>query len=416
MKICNRKEPFIAQNDSLWIGMIGDGDIVQDLNEKGCNVSTAFNVQRKFLGGLEEWGVKCDTISAYPSPHNWKKWKYTCYKGKNRSADVRDVVVSFPNFPMIDRFVKLQKVTCLAKQWIEGKEKATVFTYSLSSTFLMAAVRAKKKNPNCRFISIVPDLPEYMSNSQNKVYRFLKKIDRYVIDYCLKYADGFVLFSERMRERLNVKDKPYVVVEGILNVDSDRYLAQVENRQKADKKVIMLSGNLDVEEGVPKLLEIFSDLEGDEYELWLTGEGNSESEIKAYQKNDARVKYYGYIASYENFIDLQNQASVFVLMVSPEHPKAPYYFPSKIMEYLATGGEVACFHLPCIPKEYDEYLIYLPEDSRLAANTLKELCNYSADTKIENAKRRLIFLEQKSQKNQTGKIVDLLETIEKMRE
>lgn len=62
-------------------------------------------------------------------------------------------------------------------------------------------------------IVIVPDLPEFMSNNQSKLYRMLKKLDRHIIDYCLKRVDGLVLCSGHMREKLPVKDKPFAVME-----------------------------------------------------------------------------------------------------------------------------------------------------------------------------------------------------------
>lgn len=61
------------ENQFLFIGAIGDKDTVAKLNEKGCAVSTAYNVQRKMIDGLQMLGYYSDTITAHISPRDWKK-------------------------------------------------------------------------------------------------------------------------------------------------------------------------------------------------------------------------------------------------------------------------------------------------------------------------------------------------------
>lgn len=406
------KYRFKVHNEYLFIGAIGDAETIRSLNSKGCNVSTGYNVQRKMIEGLEKLGHYSDTITGHVSPALKRDTLIVDYKSKDRSDYVTDISVSFLNIPLIDKLIKKIKISKAAKCWAAEKNNPKIFVYSLASNYLLGALAAKKKNPKCRITVIVPDLPEFMSNSTNKVYRMLKKIDRRIIDRSLRKVDSFVLFSGHMKDKIDINNKPYVVVEGIIrDIEEDAYLALIEKRITEHKKIIMLSGNLDYEEGIQTLLDAFVSIDDPECRLWLTGNGNAVEMIQKYQQSDKRIIYYGYIDSYNEFLKLQQQAYVFVQMVSPAHPKAAYFFPSKLMEYLSTGGIVACYKLPCIPDEYDEYLQYFSGDTLQIGRQLKEYCDMDSESYRKLAMERYKFLKQKSPAGQMKKVEDMVEML-----
>lgn len=403
---------FKTQNEYLFIGAIADAEIVRLLNSKGCNVSTGYNVQRKMIEGLEKLGHYSDTITGHISPAIAVDTLIVDYKAENRNEYVTDIYVSFLNLPIVDKLIKKIKISKAAKSWIMGKKSPKIFVYSLTSSFLIGALAAKKKSTNCKIIAIVPDLPEFMSNNNNKLYRLLKKIDRCIIDKCLKNVDAFVLFSDRMKEKINVDDRPYAVVEGIIrDIDKEKYFQIIEKRANDHKKIIMLSGNLDYEEGIQTLLEAFAKIEDSECRLWLTGEGNAVRLIQKYGEKDNRITYFGYIDSYNDFLELQQQAYVFVLMVSPKHQKSAYYFPSKLMEYLTTGGIVACYKLACIPDEYDQYLEYFYDDVEEIGRQLMRLCNMESEAYKKKAIKQYEFIKGKSSEEQMKKVEVMVEKL-----
>lgn len=400
---------FESTNNYLFIGAIGDDTIVAKLNNQGCNVSSAYNMQRKILDGLEKLGYYCDTITGHISPPNKFKNLIINYKSKKRNDKVDDISVSYINLPLINRIIKRYKIGRAAKCWIKNRRNAYVFVYSLNSSFLLGALDVKKRRQDSKVIAIVPDLPEFMSNNQSRLYLLLKKLDRKIINYCLKKIDGFVLFSEMMKEKLPMKGKPYVVVEGIIrDVEHEEYIKKVETRIKNPEKIFMLSGALDYQEGIETLLKTFSKMKNSNYKLWLTGTGNAVDLINKYVSTDKRIAYFGYIASYKEFSELQQKATVFVLMVPPTHPKAPYYFPSKLLEYLVTGGIVVCYKLPCIPSEYDEYLHYFSGNADQIGKQLTELCEMDSETYRKIALKRYDFIKQKNSVEQMKKVENLI--------
>ena len=271
-----RKYNFLTQNDYLFIGAIGDDSAIEKLNSLGGNVSTGYNVQRKMMDGLESLGYYSDAIIGHVSPPFHMKSLVINFASANRNENVTDISIGFINLPIIDKIIKEFKIGKAAKKWIQGKKNPRIFVYSLASYYLIGAIKAKKLNSKGKCIVIVPDLPEYMSYNYNVLYRALKKIDRIIINHCIRQADAFILFSEKMKERLPIKDKPYVVVEGIIrNVNKADYLSCVEKRASNSERIIMLTGNLSYEEGIPQLLDAFSGIKEENCKLWLTGDGNA---------------------------------------------------------------------------------------------------------------------------------------------
>ena len=60
---------------------------------------------------------------------------------------------------------------------------------------------------------------------------------------------------------------------------------------------------------------------------------------------------------------MQRQASILVNPRRPEGEYTKYSFPSKTMEYLASGTPTVMFHLPGMPNEYLPYIEIIDDKS-----------------------------------------------------
>lgn len=396
----------------LWIGTVADKEHLKFMNSLGGRDSTACNVQCKLIDGLEQCGICVDVISGHvmkPFP-KYKKLMIPrrIWSRNNNSYNVDVAIINIPIVNRISKTINLRKeVLKRCKNTVES----SIYVYALHTPFLLAAIKAKKKNSKIKVYSIVPDLPEFMDTNMSRLKKAAKKLDRYIINYLLEFVDGFVLFSENMKKQLPISNKPYVIMEGIIDIDPNKYFNILEQRKSSYfKKTIMLSGTLAVSEGIEQLLLAFHSIKDADYKLWITGNGNEEAItlIKKYAKDDSRITFWGYITDYDKFLKLQNKASVFVSAVPPGNPKAQYFFPSKLMEYLVTGAPVISYKLPCIPNEYDEFLCYVLEDNPSAlAQKLTEVCNTGWDEIEKMSIKRLEFLLHKDTLHQAQKLLSV---------
>lgn len=108
---------------------------------------------------------------------------------------------------------------------------------------------------------------------------------------------------------------------------------------QGEKCIFLYSGLLNEVTGIDLYLQAIRLFEEDGALFLFTGRGSMEGVIEALSKEDARVRYEGFL-SREDYYALLNRANVVVNPRNMMMPENRNNFPSKIMEYLASGREI----------------------------------------------------------------------------
>ena len=285
----------------------------------------------------------------------------------------------------------------------------TLLIYSLNIPVIKAAIRYKKKlAPKSKIVVIVPDLLEdcvgKSINSKIKMALLGNMGEIY------EGIDGFVFLTEQMNERVQTKN-PYCVVEAIYDENQPR---TVRYDKDGSEKVIFYSGMLYEKFGVKNLIEAFMKTAGNNYRLQLCGCGELEDYIKQKQTEDNRIQYFGLVER-EKVLYMQSQATLLVNPRPPGMDFTKYSFPSKNIEYLASGTPTLIYQLPGIPSEYYDYC-YSIDSGHLAVDDLADIIVRILSSPKENmamAKRaRKFILDNKNAAAQTKKIINLIAEIQ----
>lgn len=284
-----------------------------------------------------------------------KKWSH-----KKGSYNVSPSTINLFGVKQLYRLITLSGEIM---KWIKrNHDDAIIVVYSMNTSFLyslkIAMLLSNIKIPTCL---IVPDLPYFYINNKGKngIYRFLKKIDWKLMLGSLKNIDGFVLLTEQMKDMLRIDDKPYMVSEGICSMEKTTIHKNIQN------KSFTYTGTLDKEFGVIELVRNFLQCAEPDWILNIAGGGNAKKEIEKYAKQDARIHFHGVLTN-EKAKTLQCKSRILINPRSSDEEFTKYSFPSKTMEYLKSGRPVLMYHLPGIPKEYDQYLQYFEDTTDIA--------------------------------------------------
>ena len=107
---------------------------------------------------------------------------------------------------------------------------------------------------------------------------------------------------------------------------------------------------------------------------------------------------------------MQQRAAVLVNPRQNNEEFTKYSFPSKTMEYLASGVPVVAYKLDGIPDEYDSYLNYVPDNSVEAlTKTIQSICDMSPEERKDKGERaRKFVLNEKNAEKQAKRILDFL--------
>ena len=251
----------------------------------------------------------------------------------------------------------------------------------------------------CKSVSIVTDLPEFMSTSSI----FIKAVNR-----ILALSDGYVFLTAALNEHVNKKNKPWILMEGLM----DSELA--ENRTTKREKTIIYAGTLNERNGVKNLIEAYLKAGNTEHELHFYGNGSFEQEIKQVCEENHMIFYHGSVPNQE-LMETMKHASLLINPRPSNQDFTKYSFPSKTIEYLSTGTYSACTRLPGIPEEYFRYIGSLGSGSVDEITAfLNQYYAMTEEQRNQKAAEGYVFVKrEKNNVKQGSRILELLDEVSK---
>jgi glycosyltransferase involved in cell wall biosynthesis len=290
---------------------------------------------------------------------------------------------------------------------LDRSKKKVIVVYSPHTPLIQAAVYAKKKDPSIHICLIVPDLPQFMNLNEKKsgIYNKLKAIDIKIFEKNAKHIDSFVLLTEHMRNILKVENRPYVVIEGVVN---KAFMDKAE-QNKESKKTVVYTGTLNKKFGVVNLINAFNAIDNPNVSLMLCGRGDSEEIIKEVAKKDDRIQFLGQLSN-DEAVELQKSATVLVNPRQNNEEYTKYSFPSKNMEYLLSGNPVIAYKLDGIPDEYNDYFFYVKDNSiESLSSKICEVINLPSQDRYDFGKRaREFVIKKKNNYEASAKIISMI--------
>lgn len=323
--------------------------------------------QEKLIKGISDSGerfriISAPFIGAYPTHSRVRHFKgFSDY-------DERITYVRFNNlwgYRNISRASSLKKALNCALKESEADE-ILILVYAVHDPFLDAADYAKKRDGRVKICLIAPDLPQYMnlSNDQGFLYRFAKKIDIRRIKKHMRSTDSFVLLTEQMKVPLEVGNRPFIVVEGIVDITCDK--VKTLNRERK----IAYTGKLYEIFGVKTLIDAFKEIPVPDIRLVICGTGDCDKYVEDAAKEDSRIEFLGQL-THSEAKRIQSESAVLVNPRYSDDEYTKYSFPSKNLEYLSTGAAVVAHLLPGMPSCYEEFLFYIKRGKN-ESETLKD--------------------------------------------
>lgn len=392
----------------LYLGCFCEPTISTFIKEctKGVITVSATTFQKALLAGCNECGIRPDYIVNVPDigsfPFRCNNLFFS--KSKFEYASIKGVNASFFNVTYLKKCSIYHTIMREAKLWLNKnrEEKVTILVYSLIYPYLKAAIDLKKMYPNVQICCIVLDLPEYFGDSTSLLYRFLGNLETKRIYSLVPSVDSFVLLTKYMREKLNVGLRPSLLLEGIYNP-----VCIVP--QKKRKKTILYTGKLDIRFGIRDLIKAFNDIDDSEFVLWICGFGLDRIFVEEAAKKDKRIIYWG-VVEQKHVFEMQQQATLLVNPRKGHEEYTKYSFPSKIMEYMASGTPTIMYKLPGLPIEYEEYLVLLPDNSQETLTAI--LKQWGSKTQAElyefGEKAKRFILENKNSEIQASRLMNFI--------
>lgn len=351
---------------------------------------------RLMIQGLAENGVSVRAVTARPVTSANCAAKFLSAKDI-KHGKVKYHYCSVPNVKGIK--ILWQTVSSFVTVLFGGCDAVVVDVLNASVAYgaVMAASLRKKQR-----IGIVTDLPELMVTGTDKNH---VKLVRKIMQKCT----GYVLLTEAMNEPVNPTHKPYVVVEALC--DSSIKPQKIEKETIGKTKKCMYAGLLDARYGVKDMVEGFILADIPNTELHVYGNGPYVPELQKTVQKHSNVIYHG-TAMNDEVVRAEMNADLLINPRPTGEEFTKYSFPSKNMEYMASGTPVLTTNLPGMPEDYKPY-VYLIEDETPEgiAYMIKSVLEFPDLTRINKGMdAQRYVLEKKNNIYQSNRVLSMLKT------
>lgn len=280
----------------------------------------------------------------------------------------------FANLPVVRQLFLTLGAYFKVRKLTRKKQVDAVVCDVLNAGLCAAAIKACK-HTQTQAVGVMTDMPGLMVRfGKDQKMPFITRMATKLMKWSFDNYDKFVFLTEAMNV-VNSHNRPYIVMEGM----SDTSMAE---RQKVlnqnDERIIMYAGGLHERYGLKRLVEAFMMQEDDNLRLDIYGSGPFVEDLQGkYCKEDARIRYKG-VAPNKKVVEAELNATLLVNPRPTDEDFTKYSFPSKNIEYMASGTPLLTTKLPGMPEEYYPY-VYLIEDESVDgyAKVLKDALSHS---------------------------------------
>lgn len=218
----------------------------------------------------------------------------------------------------------------------------------------------------CKVAVVLTDPPGVLLATDGQSVRLLKRVDAWMLGYILQRMDAVFALAPELVKRL-APDRPALIFPGILestlNFNEFNLSFQQENTLSKSPFTIVYAGGLSKAYGVDRLIDaVLSFDTSTPVRLKLYGRGDQESKIQQLSKQDSRIVYGGFVDT----LKLLPKLCASDLLINPRPTNelfAQMSFPSKLIEYLATGRPVLTTRISSIPADMSEHFYYINDES-----------------------------------------------------
>ena len=369
---------------------------------------------RLLLEGFNHNNADVETLCGLSSEVNRFYWKEPDEVIKN----IRYRYISFFEMPVLRQLCILIGAFFKTMSWIirtrkNPNDRIIIHDVLANSACLGSRFAAKLCHiPTCALVTDMPGLSvnEKIAKKQ-PLYNLILRTRARQINKRINSYSSYILLTEQMNSVINTHHRPYVVMEGLVDIDD---IPETNIETKKHSSVILYAGALYEQYGLKAFIDAVMLSSHKNIELHLYGQDKG-SGFKDYilscAKRDKRIIYKG-LAKNEDIVKAEQAAA---LLINPRFSNleiAQYSFPSKNMEYMLSGTPLLTTRLPGMPKEYYDYVYTFDEESTNGfAKKIDEIFSLSAEElQLKGEKAKEFVLREKNNVKQAQRILTMFKT------
>ena len=389
----------------LYISALSSNRLISEIYKKsGKNPGFAIQkFSRLLVKGLLANGADVVALSNPPSPAGSKRW--VLFDSETEEG-VHYKYIPFLNVSILKHLCIFLYAFVYVLFWgfKHRREKAIVCDV-LSISVCMGALLASKIN-RIRSVAVVTDIyGQMVGNAKSSLITKLAGI----LNSCyVSSFDRYVLLTSQMNELVNPRRKPHIIMEALCDLSMAN--TNVRNEEKASPRTVIYAGGIHERYGLKMLAEAFVKADISDARLVYYGSGPYVEEFKKLCATNPNLEYRG-VAPNEEIVAEELKATLLVNPRPTTEEFTTYSFPSKNMEYMASGTPLLTTKLPGMPEDYYPHVYLFEEESVQGyADALRKVLSQPADMLYaKGVQAKKFVLQNKNYAAQAQRVIGLLE-------
>lgn len=318
---------------------------------KGYSSNAAQKFHSLIVNGIaENGGIDVNAVSFTPINNKFTKLKKFILDDDKENG-VNFYYLRTVNIKLLNNIYDYIQLKKKLKDLLKENGDCVVIYDILRLTCVKAVLSFCKKN-KIKSYGIVTDVPGKRAFKGSILRRLLDS----VLFSDIKKCNGYIFMTKQMNDYINKTGKPWCLIECVC----DKNIDVSDIPKDSEKKICMYAGSLNKVYGIEHLIEGFIKSSMDDAVLKIFGTGDYVEEVKKIASENENIEYCGLVSN--DIILLEEKKADLLVNPRPnigEYTK--YSFPSKTLEYMASGTPMVGFKLDGIPDEYFDYIYTFSE-------------------------------------------------------
>jgi glycosyltransferase involved in cell wall biosynthesis len=303
----------------------------------------------------------------------------------------------------VTRFLQcLTRGTRVLRRW----RPTVLLVHGVHSPFLWYAAIGRRLL-GLTVVVILTDPPGVRLPTDRLAVRLLKWLDIKLVRWALRWSDAVIALTTDLARDF-APGKPALVIDGIGQFDGDAEHVRNDRTQPT----VVYAGSLRASYGVDRLVDAVSGLTDPPATLEVYGSGELAgwvSEVAAEQTQIEGPR----LLSREDLLRAYRSADLLVQPRPTNQSFVRYSFPSKMIEYMASGTPVLTTRLVSVTEEYTPYVYWIDDDSPAGIRkALRDVLQLPKDERLNKGRRAAKYIRAtRSSEAQGKRISAFLQTL-----
>jgi glycosyltransferase involved in cell wall biosynthesis len=281
--------------------------------------------------------------------------------------------------------------------WKHRREQRVIYSYNLTvppGLFSWAAARLTRSK-------LVASLNDINVPGETVPGTWSTRLDYRLHRWLIPRLDGHVAVADAIMQDF-APERAFIRVEGGVTETVFQQTA-VRSTSTDGTFTMVAAARLDASNGVQLLLDAFERVSEPRWRLIIAGSGPLEDAVKVAASRDPRITFAGFLP-FEKVLQLYTRADLLLNIRATRTLHTRYFFPSKLMEYLASGTPVLTTDTGHVEQEFGDFVYLLRDESADAIiDSLRQIAALSGDERLARGSRAREYMQQSKTWDAQGK-------------